>query len=45
MKRLSVYVPDDLARRIKALVALQEISLSEWFRRKSKEDLDNQDMV
>jgi predicted HicB family RNase H-like nuclease len=41
--RVVIYMPPSLARQIKATARLQGIDLSEWVRRKAKEEVDKAD--
>ena len=38
-ERITVYAPQDEYRRLKAKLALKGIAITEWFRRKVKEEL------
>ena len=40
MKRVVVYVPLELLRRLKSKLALQGLTISEWFRREAEKLLD-----
>lgn len=42
-ERITVYVPKFDYRRLKAKLALKGIAVSEWFRRKMKEELASAD--
>lgn len=42
MRRTVVYAPIELLRKLKAKLALKGISLSEWFRQKAEEYLNEE---
>ena len=39
-KRVVVYVPEDEYRQLKAVMALKGTSVSAWFRKKLKEEIE-----
>lgn len=40
MKRVTIYAPLQLVRSLRAVLALQGLSASEWFRIKAQEEVD-----
>lgn len=42
MRRTVIYVPIELLRRLKAKLALEGKSVSEWFRKKAEQYLDEE---
>jgi len=40
LNKLTLYVPLDLVRRLKAHLTLRGKSVSEWFREKAQEEID-----
>jgi hypothetical protein len=39
MKRLTVYIHDHILRRLKSILALRGLSVSEWVRQKAHEEV------
>jgi len=42
-RKVTLYAPIELLRRLKAKLALKGSTISEWFRNKAQEEIDKQD--